>query len=181
MKNYTIREISEMFGLPSSTLRYYESEGLLPEVPKSSSRQRIYSDEHVERLKCINCFKRTGMTIPQLRKFFIYEADEAAHIDKIISLLKDQEQIVNEKHIELYDKTLSVLDFLLTEFAHDIKYAEFEYLDIPKNTLATMDFIISSITKIQKGQRLALGLDNEMAENEEPQINIIEGLSEEKI
>ena len=101
MKNYTIREISEMFELPSSTLRYYESEGLLPEVPKSSSGQRIYSDEHVERLKCINCFKRTGMTIPQLRKFFIYEADEAAHIDKIISLLKDQEQIVNEKLIQL--------------------------------------------------------------------------------
>ena len=101
MKTYTIREISEMFELPSSTLRYYESEGLLPEVPKSSSGQRIYSDEHVERLKCINCFKRTGMTIPQLRKFFIYEADEAAHIDKIISLLKDQEQIVNEKLIQL--------------------------------------------------------------------------------
>ena len=37
MKNYTIREISEMFELPSSTLRYYESEELLPEVPKSSS------------------------------------------------------------------------------------------------------------------------------------------------
>ena len=101
MKTYTIREISEMFELPSSTLRYYESEELLPEVPKSSSGQRIYSDEHVERLKCINCFKRTGMTIPQLRKFFIYEADEAAHIDKIISLLKDQEQIVNEKLIQL--------------------------------------------------------------------------------
>ena len=101
MKNYTIREISEMFELPSSTLRYYESEGLLPEVPKSSSGQRIYSDEHVERLKCINCFKRTGMTIPQLRKFFIYEADEAAHIDKIISLLKDQEQIVNKNLIQL--------------------------------------------------------------------------------
>ena len=101
MKNYTIREISEMFELPSSTLRYYESEGLLPEVPKSSSRQRIYSDEHVERLKCINCFKRTGMTIPQLRKFFIYEADEAAHIDKIISLLKDQEKILKEKLVQL--------------------------------------------------------------------------------
>lgn len=68
MKNYTIREISEMFELPSSTLRYYESEELLPEVPKSSSGQRIYNDEHVERLKCINCFKRTGMTIPQLQK-----------------------------------------------------------------------------------------------------------------
>ena len=58
MKTYTIRELSEMFDLPASTLRYYESEGLLPEVPKSPSGQRIYNNEHIERLKCINCFNR---------------------------------------------------------------------------------------------------------------------------
>jgi len=94
---------------------------------------------------------------------------------------KSQKQLINEKHIELYDKSLSVLEFLLTEFAHDIKYAEFEYLDIPKTTLATIDFLISAIGKVQKGQRLALGLDNELPENQEPQINIVEGLSEGKI
>ena len=129
MKNYTIREISEMFGLPSSTLRYYESEGLLPEVPKSSSRQRICSDEHVERLKCINCFKRTGMTIPQLRKFFIYEADEAAHIDKIISLLKDQEQIVNEKLIQLQKDSAHVHHKV--EYYSEIKHALENNLPLP--------------------------------------------------
>lgn len=129
MKNYTIREISEMFGLPSSTLRYYESEELLPEVPKSSSRQRIYSDEHVERLKCINCFKRTGMTIPQLRKFFIYEADEAAHIDKIISLLKDQEQIVNEKLIQLQKDSAHVHHKV--EYYSEIKHALENNLPLP--------------------------------------------------
>ena len=129
MKNYTIREISEMFELPSSTLRYYESEGLLPEVPKSSSGQRIYSDEHVERLKCINCFKRTGMTIPQLRKFFIYEADEAAHIDKIISLLKDQEQIVNEKLIQLQKDSAHVHHKV--EYYSEIKPALENNLPLP--------------------------------------------------
>lgn len=129
MKNYTIREISEMFELPSSTLRYYESEGLLPEVPKSSSGQRIYSDEHVERLKCINCFKRTGMTIPQLRKFFIYEADEAAHIDKIISLLKDQEQIVNEKLIQLQKDSAYVHHKV--EYYSEIKHALENNLPLP--------------------------------------------------
>ena len=129
MKNYTIREISEMFELPSSTLRYYESEGLLPEVPKSSSGQRIYSDEHVERLKCINCFKRTGMTIPQLRKFFIYEADEAAHIDKIISLLKDQEQIVNEKLIQLQKDSAHVHH--KGEYYSEIKHALENNLPLP--------------------------------------------------
>ena len=129
MKNYTIREISEMFELPSSTLRYYESEGLLPEVPNSSSGQRIYSDEHVERLKCINCFKRTGMTIPQLRKFFIYEADEAAHIDKIISLLKDQEQIVNEKLIQLQKDSAHVHHKV--EYYSEIKHALENNLPLP--------------------------------------------------
>ena len=76
---------------------------------------------------------------------------------------------------------LNILEFLLTEFEHDIKYAEFEYLDIPKNTISTIDFIISAIGKVQKGQRLALGLDDDVSVNEEPVINIIEGLSEEKV
>ena len=94
---------------------------------------------------------------------------------------KDKKHKINEKHIELYDKALSVLEFLLNEFAHDIKYAEFEFLDIPKNTIGTIDFIISAIGKVQKGQRLALGLDNELPVNEEPEINIVEGLSKDKI
>ena len=94
MKTYSIREISELFSLPASTLRYYESEGLLTDVAKSSSGQRIYTEKHIERL---NCFKRTGMTIPHLRKFFEYETDEAQHIDDIIHLLEDQEKQVDEK------------------------------------------------------------------------------------
>ena len=97
MKTYSIREISELFSLPASTLRYYESEGLLPNVEKSSSGQRIYTEKHIERLNCINCFKRTGMTIPQLRKFFEYETDEAQYIDDIICLLKKKKKIVDEK------------------------------------------------------------------------------------
>ena len=94
---------------------------------------------------------------------------------------KNSKENVNNKHIELYGKALNILEFLLTEFEHDIKYAEFEYLDIPKNTISTIDFIISAIGKVQKGQRLALGLDEDVSVNEEPVINIIEGLSEEKV
>ena len=97
MHTYTIREISELFSLPASTLRYYESEGLLPLVEKNSSGQRIYTKEHIDRLQCINCFKRTGMTIPQLRKFFEYETDEALYINDIIQLLEDQEKQLTQK------------------------------------------------------------------------------------
>jgi hypothetical protein len=95
--------------------------------------------------------------------------------------IKTKKFEVNQKHILFYDKTLSVLEFMLDEFSRELTRADVEFLEMPKNILATMDFIVSSIGKIQKGQRLALGLDIEEFDDNAPIINIIEGVSEEKI
>lgn len=92
--------------------------------------------------------------------------------------IKDE---VNQKHIEFYGKTFNILDFILEEYSRELTRADIEFLEMPKNSIATLDFLISSIIKVQKGQRLALGLDDNDFENTLPQINIIEGLSEEKI
>ena len=88
---------------------------------------------------------------------------------------------VNNKHIEFYDKTLSILDFILDEYSRELTRADIEFLEMPKNSIATLDFLISSISKVQKGQRVALGLDEDIYEDTSPQINIIEGLNEAKI
>lgn len=95
--------------------------------------------------------------------------------------LTEKKLDVNKKHIDFYDKTLEILDFMLEEYSRELTRADVEFLEIPKNITSTLDFLISSIGKIQKGQRLALGLDNDLTENIEPQINIIEGISENKI
>lgn len=94
-------------------------------------------------------------------------------------MLKKSE--VNKKHVEYYDKTLEILRFILDEYSRELTRADIEFLEMPKNSIATLDFLISSIGKVQKGQRLALGLDEEEFEDTSPQINIIEGLSESKI
>lgn len=88
---------------------------------------------------------------------------------------------VNEKHIKFYDKTLSLLEFILDEYSKELTRADIEFLEMPKNSIATIDFLINSIGRVQKGHRLALGLDNDLPENIEPVINIVEGLCEEKI
>ena len=95
--------------------------------------------------------------------------------------IQQKKQEINEKHIKYYDKTLSVLEFILDEFSRELTRADIEFLEMPKNSIATLDFLISSIGKVQKGQRLALGLDDEKPENIEPVINVVEGLSENKI
>ena len=94
---------------------------------------------------------------------------------------KDIKQQINDKHIRFYDKTLSILEFILDEYSRELTRADVEFLEMSKNSIAVLDFLISAIGKVQKGQRLALGLDDVNPENIEPQINIIEGLSEEKI
>ena len=95
-----------------------------------------------------------------------------------LSLKKQQ---VSQKHIEYYDQLLEVLGFILEEYSKELTRADIEFLEMPKNSLAVLDFLISGITKIQKGQRLALGLDEEVYEDNSPKINIIEGLTESKI
>ena len=93
--------------------------------------------------------------------------------------LKKQE--VSKKHIEYYYKVLYILSYILNEYSRDLTRADIEFLEMPKNAISTLDFLVSSITKIQKGQRLALGLDEEEFEDTSPVINIIEGLCEEQI
>lgn len=94
---------------------------------------------------------------------------------------KNIKEEVNQKHIEFYDKTLEILRFILDEYSRELTRADIEFLEMPKNSIATLDFLISSIGKVQKGQRLALGLDENEFEDTAPQINIVEGLTEEKI
>ena len=95
--------------------------------------------------------------------------------------IKEIKKQINQKHVDFYDKTLSILEFVLDEYSRELTRADVEFLDMPKNSVAVLDFLISAIGKVQKGQRLALGLDDENIENIEPEINIVEGLSESKI
>ena len=95
--------------------------------------------------------------------------------------IKKIKEEINLKHIEFYDKALDTISFILDEYSRDLIRADIEYLEMPKNSISTLDFLISAIGKIQKGHRLALGLDDVDSEDLSPQINIIEGLSESKI
>ena len=55
---YTIGQVSEMFSLPISTLRYYDKEGLFPQMERSSGIRR-FSERELEALRVIECLKRS--------------------------------------------------------------------------------------------------------------------------
>ena len=45
---YTVGEMAKLLGIPSSTLRYYDKEGLLPFVERSSGGIRMFHEKDYE-------------------------------------------------------------------------------------------------------------------------------------
>ena len=66
---YTVGEVAKLLNVAPSTLRYYESEGLLPEVERTESGRRRYSDRDVEACRVIECLKASGLSIKDIRDF----------------------------------------------------------------------------------------------------------------
>ena len=64
--SYTIKEVAEMMGVKPSTLRYYDTEGLLPNI-KRVNGIRIFDDEDFKWLRILNCLKKTNMSLKRLR------------------------------------------------------------------------------------------------------------------
>ena len=89
---YTIRQISNLYKLPASTLRYYEDLGLLTDVVHTASGARIYNQSHIDRLGGIMCFKRTGLSIAKIRQFYLYEEHMEEHAHDISQMMIDHEQ-----------------------------------------------------------------------------------------
>lgn len=65
---YTIGQVSEMFAIPVSTLRYYDKEGLFPNL-KRVGGIRQFGDDELELLRIIECLKKTGLEIKDIKKF----------------------------------------------------------------------------------------------------------------
>lgn len=100
-KTYTIRQLSQKYQLPASTLRYYEEIGLLINVLHTDKGARIYNEEHIARLDGILCLKRTGLPIAKIQEFYRFEADIANHTDDILAMMTEQEAAILKQMAEL--------------------------------------------------------------------------------
>lgn len=66
MDRYRISQVAERTGMPATTLRYYETRGLLP-VRRSRSGYRTYDESDVEWLHFIATAKELGLSLDEIR------------------------------------------------------------------------------------------------------------------
>lgn len=89
-----ISEAASESGLGIDTIRYYESEGLVPNVARGSDGQRCFSKENVDWLAFLYWLRETGMPMKVMRRFagLYAEGNETLQERKAI-LLEHSEQL----------------------------------------------------------------------------------------
>ena len=106
---YTIGQVSEMFNLPISTLRYYDKEGLFPSMQRQSGI-RQFGETEVEALRVIECLKVSGLEIKEIKKFMEWCMEGPATYAQRKELFETRRAAVEAEMIQL-QKTLDMLKF----------------------------------------------------------------------
>ncbi|WP_411954334.1 MerR family transcriptional regulator [Alkalibacillus sp. S2W] len=112
----TIKEASERVCIPTSTIRYYDEEQLLPFVERDENGYRRFNENDLFWLEMISCMRETGMPIKTLRHVaHLYmqgpsTVEERKNIfeDHQTNLIQQKEQI--DDALEKIHKKMEVLD-----------------------------------------------------------------------
>lgn len=105
----TIGQVSEMFQIPVSTLRYYDKEGLFPHL-KRQSGIRQFEQEDLQCLRIIECLKASGLEISEIKRYFELCKKGTATYPARKEIFESRKAAV-EKEIESLNKTLDMLKY----------------------------------------------------------------------
>ena len=107
---YTIKETSQLLGIPATTLRYYDKIGLLPFVERRESGYRMFTEKDIEMLQLIECLKLAGMTLSDIRQFAQWLREGDATLQQRYQMFLERRRAARQQLADL-QKTLDVLDY----------------------------------------------------------------------
>ncbi|WP_297157110.1 MerR family transcriptional regulator [uncultured Ellagibacter sp.] len=106
---YSIGQVSELFDIPVSTLRYYDKEGLFPRLERSNGIRR-FGEQELELLRIIDCLKKTGLEIKDIKRFVEMVQEGPSTYGERRELFEAR-KVQAEQEIERMQKALAMVEF----------------------------------------------------------------------
>lgn len=107
---YTVGEAAKILDIAPSALRYYDKEGLLPFVERSNGGIRVFKEEDFNWLFIIDCLKKSGLSIKDIKKYIDMSLKGDETIDDRLEMFQKQREKVMEQMKELKN-TLDVIEY----------------------------------------------------------------------
>ena len=118
-----IAEVSKEYGLSADTLRYYERIGLLPNVTRTASGIRDYSEQDCARVQFVKCMRAASVSIEALIEYMALMDEGDATLEARKALLEEQRELVRGRIAEM-QAGLDRLDYKIENYEQTIRAAE---------------------------------------------------------
>lgn len=135
--SYSIKQIAEMMGVTTATLRYYDQEGLLPDV-KRVNGIRVFEDKDFKWLRVLNCLKNTNMPIKVIKKYVELSKEGDKTLQERYELILKQEKRIQEK-IKEYKHYLKEVEFKKQYYEEAMKAGSEKAVKDWPSTLPTLE------------------------------------------
>ena len=106
----TIAEVSEKYGDPADTIRYYERIGLVPRVNRKKSGIRDFTEEDCSWDEFIKCMRNAGLSIESLIEYVALYQQGKERLGARKQILIEQRKELTERITEM-QSTLAKLDY----------------------------------------------------------------------
>ncbi|CAN5538166.1 MerR family transcriptional regulator [soil metagenome] len=112
----SISDMAAETGLTTSTLRYYEQEGLLLEHPdRASSTHRRYPPSMVSWLTFITKLRSTGMPIRDIRRYAeLARAGEQTTAERLALLVEHRGRVLEQ--LAEVQRSLAAIDYKISSY-----------------------------------------------------------------
>lgn len=107
--SYSIKEVAEMMNVSTSTLRYYDEEGLLPDIKRVNGR-RVFEEDDFRWLKLLDCMKEINMPIKKIREYVVLARKGDSTLQERFDMVMEQKRNIEKQMAELQE-CLKVFEF----------------------------------------------------------------------
>ncbi|SDP03731.1 DNA-binding transcriptional regulator, MerR family [Paenibacillus sp. yr247] len=112
---FSIKEVSEKLGIPPHTIRYYEKEGLLPDIQRDGHGNRVFEQKDLDWIKLMTCFRVTGMPVAALKNIVDLAVQGDSTISERKAILENHKQELQKRQMEL-DEAFEAVNYKLSKY-----------------------------------------------------------------
>lgn len=108
MMTFTVKQLSDKYNLSAHTIRFYDDQGLFPDVIRTNNGTRLFSEEHLDWVNLVLCLRNTGMSISDIKHFIELSKKGDSTIPERYEIILNQKKKAEEDLKEM-QKRLEVL------------------------------------------------------------------------
>lgn len=115
VRNMTIKEVSQKYGITQDTLRYYERVGMIPPVTRSQGGIRDYQETDLRWVELAKCMRSAGLPVESMIAYVkLCQEGESTIGDRLKLLTEQRENLLAQRR--KIDETLDRLNYKIARY-----------------------------------------------------------------